>query len=32
MKALDHWLDWAVMAVVAGSLAAGLYLSIHGLG
>ena len=32
MKTFDNWLDWAVLLVVAGSLAVGLYLSIHGLG
>lgn len=32
MKAFDSYLDWAVLAVVAGSIAVGLYLAIHVLG
>jgi len=32
MKAFDNYLDWAVLAIVAGSLAVGLYLATHILG
>lgn len=32
MKVLDSYLDWAVLAIVAGALAVGLYLAIHVLG